>query len=45
MFPKPIEKSSAALRTSYQLILPVALFLWLLPLLAIFLTSIRPAAA
>ncbi len=31
-------------RTGYQLILPVALFLWLLPLLAIFLTSIRPAA-
>jgi|GEM_PF-6836980 len=44
MFPKPIEKSSAAVRTSYQLILPVALIVWLLPLLAIFLTSIRPAA-
>ena len=44
MFPKPIERSSVAVRTGYQLILPVALFLWLLPLLAIFLTSIRPAA-
>jgi len=44
MFPKPIENSSAAVRTSYQIVLPVALFLWLLPLLAIFLTSIRPAA-
>ena len=44
MFPKPIEKSSTAVRTGYQLILPVALIVWLLPLLAIFLTSIRPAA-
>jgi multiple sugar transport system permease protein len=44
MFPKPIEKYSAAVRTGYQLILPVALILWLLPLLAIFMTSIRPAA-
>lgn len=44
MFPKPIEKSSVAIRAGYQIILPVALFLWLLPLLAIFLTSIRPAA-
>ncbi|MFT6640098.1 MAG: multiple sugar transport system permease protein, partial [Flavobacteriaceae bacterium] len=43
MFPKPIEKSSASVRTSYQIILPIALFVWLLPLLAIFLTSIRPA--
>ncbi len=41
MFPKPIEHSSAGARTRYQLMLPVALFLWLLPLLAIFMTSIR----
>ena len=44
MFPKPIEHSSARVRISYQIVLPIALFLWLLPLLAIFLTSIRPAA-
>jgi len=43
MFPKPIERSSAGARISYQIILPIALFIWLLPLLAIFLTSIRPS--
>ena len=42
MFPKPIEKSTPAVRAGYQVMLPVALFLWLLPLLAIVLTSIRP---
>lgn len=41
MFPRPIEKSSKAVRISYQAFLPVALILWLLPLLAIFMTSIR----
>jgi len=44
MFPKPIEKSKPGVRFSYQLILPIALIIWLLPLLAIFLTSLRPAA-
>ena len=43
MFPRPIEKSSPAVRTGYQAFLPVALLLWLLPLIAIFLTSIRSA--
>lgn len=43
MFPRPIEKSSTVVQTAYKLALPVALFIWLLPLLAIFLTSIRPA--
>ena len=43
MFPAPIEKSSAAAQTAYKLVLPIALLLWLLPLIAIFLTSIRPA--
>ncbi|MDB2579453.1 carbohydrate ABC transporter permease [Tateyamaria sp.] len=43
MFPRPIEKSSSAVRTGYQAFLPVALLLWLLPLIAIFLTSIRSA--
>lgn len=44
MFPKPIDRSTPATRISYQIALPIALFIWLLPLLAIFLTSIRPAA-
>lgn len=43
MFPRPIEKSSPAVQIAYKISLPVALIIWLLPLLAIFLTSIRPA--
>ncbi|WP_306256921.1 carbohydrate ABC transporter permease [Pararhizobium sp. IMCC21322] len=42
MFPAPVEKSSAGVQLAYKLALPVALLLWLLPLLAIFMTSIRP---
>lgn len=44
MFPRPIEKSSVGVQTAYKIFLPVALFIWLLPLLAIFLTSVRSAA-
>ncbi|MBX2826083.1 MAG: carbohydrate ABC transporter permease [Gammaproteobacteria bacterium] len=43
MFPTPIEKTATTTQWLYKLALPVALFLWLLPLLAIFMTSIRPA--
>ena len=41
MFPRPIERASKTSRVAYQSYLPFALFLWLLPLLAIFLTSMR----
>jgi multiple sugar transport system permease protein len=44
MFPLPVEKASTKLQWAYKLSLPFALFLWLLPLLAIFMTSIRPAS-
>lgn len=44
MFPMPIEKTSRKLRFAYNIALPICLILWLLPLLAIFMTSIRPAA-
>ncbi len=44
MFPRPIEKSGPVARASYQAFLPVALLIWLLPLIAIFLTSIRPGS-
>ncbi len=44
MFPTPIAKSSASAQTAYKLFLPIALFIWLLPLLAILMTSIRPAS-
>jgi len=42
MFPKPIEKSGVGTRVGYQFMLPVALIIWLLPMIAILLTSIRP---
>ncbi len=43
MFPTPIEKSSAGIQTGYKIALPIALIIWLLPLLAVLLTSIRSA--
>lgn len=44
MFPTPIQKASPFVRVGYKLFLPVALVLWLLPLLGVALTSIRPAS-
>ncbi len=44
MFPRPIDRSGFAARLGYQVIVPIALLIWLLPLIAIFMTSIRPAA-
>lgn len=41
MFPSPIEKSSSRLQLAYKTVLPVSLIIWLLPILAIFMTSIR----
>ena len=43
MFPRPIEKSTAAVQTGYRVALPIALIIWLLPLIAVMLTSIRSA--
>ncbi|MBB4952441.1 multiple sugar transport system permease protein [Agrobacterium vitis] len=42
MFPTPIQKASPFVRVGYKLFLPVALVLWLLPLIGVALTSIRP---
>ncbi len=44
MFPTPIEHTSPVWRASYKIAVPVLLILWLLPLLAVAVTSIRPAA-
>jgi len=44
MFPKPIEKSSRSVQIGYQSLLPVALIFWLLPLIAVALFSVKPAA-
>ena len=44
MFPIPIEKKSVTTQTIYKILIPILLFIWLLPLIAIFMTSIRSAA-
>jgi len=44
MFPRPIEQTSVASQWLYKLALPVALLLWLFPLLGVAITSVRPAA-
>ena len=41
LFPKPIATRSRAYQLLYKIALPIALLIWLLPLLAIFMTSIR----
>ncbi|WP_435257358.1 carbohydrate ABC transporter permease [Thioclava sp. FR2] len=44
MFPRPVEQLSPAMQMAYKLAVPVALFLWLLPLLGVAVTSVRPAS-
>ncbi|MGB5868962.1 MAG: carbohydrate ABC transporter permease [Albidovulum sp.] len=44
MFPRPIEQSSPTVRTIYKVALPVALVLWLFPLIGVALTSVRPSS-
>ena len=41
MFPNPIQRKSRTVQVAYQTFLPFALLVWLLPLIAIFLTSAR----
>ncbi len=43
MFPTPIARARPSVRTIYMFGLPVSLFIWLIPLLAVMLTSIRSA--
>ena len=44
MFPRPIEKAPRAHQLTYQALLPLALLLWLAPLIAVALFSVRPDA-
>lgn len=44
MFPRPIEQSGRTIRVVYQVALPLALLLWLLPLLGVAMTSLRPSS-
>ena len=41
MFPIPIQKRPLINRISYKILVPVSLFVWLIPLIGIMLTSIR----
>ena len=42
MFPKPIQQQSRSAQIGYQAFLPVALVIWLLPLIAVMIFSIKP---
>lgn len=44
MFPKPIQKAPPILQWLYAIALPLALLLWLLPLLGVAVTAVRPAS-
>ena len=44
MFPRPIQQTSPASQLMYKIALPVALVLWLFPLLGVAITSVRPAS-
>ncbi len=44
MFPTPIARTSPWVQRSYKVLLPIALVVWLLPLIGIAVTSIRPSA-
>ena len=43
MFPRPIQRAAPASRFAYQVALPIALLIWLLPLVAVAITSVRSA--
>jgi multiple sugar transport system permease protein len=44
MFPIPIQRTSPGTQTAYKVLLPLALIVWLLPLIGIAITSIRPSS-
>lgn len=44
MFPRPIAQTSAPTQVAYKIAVPVALFLWLLPMIGVAVTSFRPAS-
>ena len=43
MFPTPIEKRPRSRQIGYQSLLPIALIMWLLPLIAVAVFSVKPA--
>lgn len=45
MFPKPIEHAAPSTQILYKVALPIALILWLLPLLGVAMTSLKACDA
>lgn len=43
MFPTPVQKAGPFVSLGYQILLPIALFIWLIPLIGVAVTSVRPA--
>lgn len=41
MYPQPIQRAGAFTNISYRIALPISIVLWLLPLIAVMMTSIR----
>lgn len=44
MFPRPIQSLSPTAQWAYKIALPVLLILWLLPLIGVAMTSVRPSS-
>jgi multiple sugar transport system permease protein len=44
MFPRPIEHTAPRPSFAYKVALPIALILWLLPLLGVAMTSVKPSS-
>ncbi len=44
MFPTPIEKTSRSWQITYQTLIPIVLIIWLLPLIAVAVFSMKPLA-
>ena len=44
MFPRPIEHTAPATQLLYKVAVPIALILWLLPLLGVAMTSLKPSS-
>ncbi|MBO6855106.1 MAG: carbohydrate ABC transporter permease, partial [Marivivens sp.] len=42
MFPKPIQSASRSWQVTYQSMIPLALVMWLLPLIAVAVFSVKP---
>lgn len=43
MFPTPVDKTSRTWQVTYQGLLPIALIMWLLPLIAVAIFSVKPS--